>query len=253
MNKIVKSVTSFMVSAVMAVTCVATLLKQPQIANVSAYTYGQQLVNRAYQNWLGGRPNAAHYYFYQYTQMQGTLQADWCAMYISYLAHLCGFDSYIPMMSYVDNQSGYSNFRTYYESRGQFMYPNQGFPAVGDLVIFENGVVGNEPWGMGDHIGIVASVDTARGFIGTIEGNSSGDKVSEHTYHHTDGKIIGYCQPFKYANQTQNPQPVQPAPSVPAGPSSPSYNTNEKIAKGYPRGLVQSTNTKQTLITPKGR
>ena len=31
------------------------------------------------------------------------------------------------------------------------------------------------------------------------------------------------------------------------------YNTNEKIAKGYHRGLVQSTNTKQTLITPKGR
>lgn len=231
MNRIVKSVTSFTVSLVMAVTCVAAMLKQPHIAKVSAYTYGQQLVNCAYQNRLGERPNAAHYYFYQFTQMPGTLKADWCAMYISYLAYLCGLQNYIPMMSYVDNQSGYSNFRTYYESRGQFIYPNQGFPSVGDFVIFENGVTGNEPWGMGDHIGIVTSVDTVRGFIGTIEGNSSGDKVSEHTYHHTDGKIIGYCQPFKYAessNQTQNPQP---APSVPAGPSSPSYNTNEKINK----------------------
>lgn len=231
MNKIVKSVTSFMVSAVMAVTCIATLLKQPQIANVSAYSYGQQLVNRAYQNRLGNRPNAAHYYFYQYTQMPGTLQADWCAMYISYLAYLCGLQDYIPMMSYVDNQSGYSNFRTYYESKGQFMYPTWGFPSVGDLVIFDYGVLGNEAWGMGDHIGIVTSVDTARGFIGTIEGNSSGDKVSEHTYHYTDGEILGYCQPFKYvesSNQAQNPQP---APSVPAGPSAPSYNTNEKINK----------------------
>ena len=187
MRKFVKSVTSFVLSAVISVSCVASLIKQPQIAEVSAYSYGQQLVDCAYQNQLGNRPNAAHYYFYQYTQMPGTLQADWCAMYIKYIAHLCGLDSYVPFASYVDNQSGYTNFRTYYESRGQFMYPNQGFPSVGDFVIFETGI---EPYGRGDHIGIVTSVDTAYGIIGTIEGNSFGDMVSTQTYSHTSGKII---------------------------------------------------------------
>ncbi len=230
MKNLVKSLTSFVLSAAMVLGCISSVSKQPQeLPQASAYTNGERLVDCAFNNQLGNRPNASHYFFYQYTKMPGTLQADWCAMYISYLAHLCGFDNYVPMMSYVDNQSGYANFRTYYESRGQFIYPDEAFPAVGDFVIFDYGIIGNEGYRMGDHIGIVTSVDTVYGIIETIEGNSSGDQVSTHTYHYTNGDILGYCQPFKNigsSGQIQNPQPVQPAPSVPSEPSSPSYNTN---------------------------
>ncbi len=212
MMKFVKKLTSAVLAVMLAVTAVIPVTNKVQKIEAIAYSDAQRFVDtaRAY-SYISGRPNETHYYY-------GVSEGDWCAFFCGYIAYRCGFDGFIPKLSYCDNQYGISGYRSYYQSQGKFVKRREAMPSMGDFIIFD--------WdgdGYGDHIGIVTGVDVPNGLIYDIEGNVGDNVVAEKQYHFTDPEIIGYCKVFDDYN-TQIP-----TPSDPVAPSTPTYNTTEKI------------------------
>lgn len=110
------------------------------------------------------------------TATQGAGVGPWCAYFVSWCARQAG----VPLG---DNGEGFGSVDALYEwaeRSGRAVPADQGQPAPGDLIVWD------------EHVGIVEAV-LPDGSIRTIEGNSS-DQVSQRTYGPDGGGAIGYVR-----------------------------------------------------------
>lgn len=128
---------------------------------------------------------------YRYKNWYG-MDANWCAMFVSYCADKCGFieKGIMPKTASVaDSKQWYINNNLYHDAASGYV------PKAGDIIIFGNGM---------SHTGIVTGYNPETKKLTTIEGNSGrssttpyhkGSHVKEHTYSITYSKIAGYGTP----------------------------------------------------------
>lgn len=128
---------------------------------------------------------------YRYKNWYG-MDANWCAMFVSYCADKCGFieKGIMPKTaSVVASKQWYINNNLYHDAASGYV------PKAGDIIIFGNGM---------SHTGIVTGYNPETKKLTTIEGNSGrssttpyhkGSHVKEHTYSITYSKIAGYGTP----------------------------------------------------------
>ena len=124
---------------------------------------------------------------YRYKNWYG-MDANWCAMFVSYCADKCGFieKGIMPKTASVAaSKQWYINNNLYHDAASGYV------PKAGDIIIFGNGM---------SHTGIVTGYNPETKKLTTIEGNSGrssttpyhkGSHVKEHTY----SKIAGYGTP----------------------------------------------------------
>lgn len=128
---------------------------------------------------------------YRYKNWYG-MDANWCAMCVSYCADKCGFieKGIMPKTASVAaSKQWYINNNLYHDAASGYV------PKAGDIIIFGNGM---------SHTGIVTGYNPETKKLTTIEGNSGrssttpyhkGSHVKEHTYSITYSKIAGYGTP----------------------------------------------------------
>ena len=128
---------------------------------------------------------------YRYKNWYG-MDANWCAMFVSYCADKCGFiekGSMPKTASVAASKQWYINNNLYHDAASGYV------PKAGDIIIFGNGM---------SHTGIVTGYNPETKKLTTIEGNSGrssttpyhkGSHVKEHTYSITYSKIAGYGTP----------------------------------------------------------
>ena len=128
---------------------------------------------------------------YRYKNWYG-MDANWCAMFVSYCADKCGFieKGIMPKTASVAaSKQWYINNNLYHDAASGYV------PKAGDIIIFGNGM---------SHTGIVTGYNPDTIKLTTIEGNSGrssttpyhkGSHVKEHTYSITYSKIAGYGTP----------------------------------------------------------
>lgn len=128
---------------------------------------------------------------YRYKNWYG-MDANWCAMFVSYCADKCGFieKGIMPKTASVAaTKQWYINNNLYHDAASGYV------PKAGDIIIFGNGM---------SHTGIVTGYNPETKKLTTIEGNSGrssttpyhkGSHVKEHTYSITYSKIAGYGTP----------------------------------------------------------
>lgn len=128
---------------------------------------------------------------YRYKNWYG-MDANWCAMFVSYCADKCGFieKGIMPKTASVAaSKQWYINNNLYHDAASGYV------PKAGDIIIFGNGM---------SHTGIVTGYNPETKKLTTIEGNSGrssttpyhkGSHVKEHTYSITYSKIAGYGTP----------------------------------------------------------
>lgn len=128
---------------------------------------------------------------YRYKNWYG-MDANWCAMFVSYCADKCGFieKGIMPKTASVAaSKQWYINNNLYHDAASGYV------PKAGDIIIFGNGM---------RHTGIVTGYNPETKKLTTIEGNSGrssttpyhkGSHVKEHTYSITYSKIAGYGTP----------------------------------------------------------
>lgn len=128
---------------------------------------------------------------YRYKNWYG-MDANWCAMFVSYCADKCGFieKGIMPKTASVAaSKQWYINNNLYHDAASGYV------PKAGDIIIFGNGM---------SHTGIVTGYNPETKKLTTIEGNSGrssttpyhkGSNVKEHTYSITYSKIAGYGTP----------------------------------------------------------
>lgn len=128
---------------------------------------------------------------YRYKNWYG-MDANWCAMFVSYCADKCGFieKGIMPKTASVAaSKQWYINNSLYHDAASGYV------PKAGDIIIFGNGM---------SHTGIVTGYNPETKKLTTIEGNSGrssttpyhkGSHVKEHTYSITYSKIAGYGTP----------------------------------------------------------
>lgn len=128
---------------------------------------------------------------YRYKNWYG-MDANWCAMFVSYCADKCGFieKGIMPKTASVAaSKQWYINNNLYHDAASGYV------PKAGDIIIFGNGM---------SHTGIVTGYNPETKKLTTIEGNSGrssttpyhkGSQVKEHTYSITYSKIAGYGTP----------------------------------------------------------
>lgn len=128
---------------------------------------------------------------YRYKNWYG-MDANWCAMFVSYCADKCGFieKGIRPKTASVAaSKQWYINNNLYHDAASGYV------PKAGDIIIFGNGM---------SHTGIVTGYNPETKKLTTIEGNSGrssttpyhkGSHVKEHTYSITYSKIAGYGTP----------------------------------------------------------
>ena len=129
---------------------------------------------------------------YRYKNWYG-MDANWCAMFVSYCADKCGFieKGIMPKTASVAaSKQWYINNNLYHDAASGYV------PKAGDIIIFGNGM---------SHTGIVTGYNPETKKLTTIEGNSGrssttpyhkGSHVKEHTYSITYSKIAGYGTPL---------------------------------------------------------
>lgn len=135
---------------------------------------------------------------YRYKNWYG-MDANWCAMFVSYCADKCGFieKGIMPKTASVAaSKQWYINNNLYHDAASGYV------PKAGDIIIFGNGM---------SHTGIVTGYNPETKKLTTIEGNSGrssttpyhkGSHVKEHTYSITYSKIAGYGTPQYPQNDT---------------------------------------------------
>lgn len=129
------------------------------------------------------------------------LQAEWCAMFISW----CARQARIP-----EEVIGNSTFATTGDFGLEFRWKKDYTPVPGDLVIFDYAPYNMvDPGEHGDHVGLVVGVDDKK--VYTVEGNA-GNAVTYKSYDLTYSEIKGYG--------------IYEEPSVPAETSE---ETSEKV------------------------
>lgn len=128
---------------------------------------------------------------YRYKNWYG-MDANWCAMFVSYCADKCGFieKGIMPKTASVAaSKQWYINNNLYHDAASGYV------PKAGDIIIFGNGM---------SHTGIVTGYNPETKKLTTIEGNSGrssttpyhkGSHVKEHTYSISYSKIAGYGTP----------------------------------------------------------
>lgn len=128
---------------------------------------------------------------YRYKNWYG-MDANWCAMFVSYCADKCGFieKGIMPKTASVAaSKQWYIDNNLYHDAASGYV------PKAGDIIIFGNGM---------SHTGIVTGYNPETKKLTTIEGNSGrssttpyhkGSHVKEHTYSITYSKIAGYGTP----------------------------------------------------------
>lgn len=128
---------------------------------------------------------------YRYKNWYG-MDANWCAMFVSYCADKCGFieKGIMPKTASVAaSKQWYINNNLYHDAASGYVQK------AGDIIIFGNGM---------SHTGIVTGYNPETKKLTTIEGNSGrssttpyhkGSHVKEHTYSITYSKIAGYGTP----------------------------------------------------------
>lgn len=128
---------------------------------------------------------------YRYKNWYG-MDANWCAMFVSYCADKCGFieKGIMPKTASVAaSKQWYISNNLYHDAASGYV------PKAGDIIIFGNGM---------SHTGIVTGYNPETKKLTTIEGNSGrssttpyhkGSHVKEHTYSITYSKIAGYGTP----------------------------------------------------------
>lgn len=128
---------------------------------------------------------------YRYKNWYG-MDANWCAMFVSYCADKCGFieKGIMPKTASVAaSKQWYIYNNLYHDAASGYV------PKAGDIIIFGNGM---------SHTGIVTGYNPETKKLTTIEGNSGrssttpyhkGSHVKEHTYSITYSKIAGYGTP----------------------------------------------------------
>lgn len=124
----------------------------------------------------------------KYKEFMG-MDADWCAMFLSWAAEQCGYIE----SNILPKNASVSGWMSFFQGRNQY-HEKQGYtPQAGDIVIFKNGM---------SHIGIVVEANDTT--ITTIEGNSGvsvtnpyhrGSRVTENTYPLSYAAISGYGKP----------------------------------------------------------
>ena len=135
---------------------------------------------------------------YRYKTWYG-MDANWCAMFVSYCADRCGFIEADVM----PKTASVAASKQWYINRNLFKSAASGYePKAGDVIIFGNGM---------SHTGIVTGYDSETKTVTTIEGNSGrsnttpyhkGSHVKEHHYPLTYAKIVGYGTP-DYPEETE--------------------------------------------------
>lgn len=167
--------------AVLAVVLISAILGTSGTGNTQIVAVAQA-EEQAWEENIGG---------YKYKNWYG-MDADWCAMFVSWCADQCGFiDSGLFVKS-----ASVPVIRNFYESTGDFYRKGDYEPKPGDLIIY--GATG------GDHIGIVTGYDSTAKIITTIEGNTGasstdtyheGSRVREKQVSMAYGWIYGFCSP----------------------------------------------------------
>lgn len=137
---------------------------------------------------------------YRYKNWYG-MDANWCAMFVSYCADKCGFieKGIMPKTASVAaSKQWYINNNLYHDAASGYV------PKAGDIIIFGNGM---------SHTGIVTGYNPETKKLTTIEGNSGrssttpyhkGSHVKEHTYSITYSNIAGYGTPQYPQDDTEN-------------------------------------------------
>lgn len=127
------------------------------------------------------------------------MDADWCAMFVSWCADQCGYVE----AGIMPKTASVSTMRSWYEQRDLFRIRESGYePRAGDVVIFGNGM---------SHTGLVVEYDPETNILTTIEGNTGssgttpyhkGSRVRMKRYPITYDHIIGYGTP-EYPEQEE--------------------------------------------------
>lgn len=94
----------------------------------------------------------------KYKDWYGT-DGNWCAMFVSYCADMCGYldEGIMPKSESV------SNMADWYKGKGLWKDAGSYIPKPGDIVFFQNNM---------SHVGIVIEYDSSIKMIKTIEGNT---------------------------------------------------------------------------------
>ena len=109
------------------------------------------------------------------------LQADWCAMFVSW----CARQARIPK-----DVIGNSTFATTGDFGLEFRWKKDYTPVVGDIIIFDYAPYNMiDPGEHGDHVGLVVGVDDKK--VYTVEGNA-GNAVCYKSYDIDYSEIKGY-------------------------------------------------------------
>ena len=119
---------------------------------------------------------------YKYKFWYG-LDGNWCAMFVSYCADVCGYIDSGAM----PNTASVANMIYFYYEREAF-YPAALYtPKAGDIIFFGNGM---------SHTGIVIGYDQEKSMVKVIEGNSGSSSTSP--YH--EGSRVRVCSYSIYYN-----------------------------------------------------
>lgn len=115
------------------------------------------------------------------------MNADWCAMFVSWCAYQNGFDSTI-----IPKTAGAGYMRLAFREMGREIHPAGYQPEPGDIIFFiwpGSGAI------YASHVGIVEKADGSR--VYTIEGNTGGGSgsVRRKSYSLTDPNIVAYGKP----------------------------------------------------------
>lgn len=132
------------------------------------------------------------------------LDADWCAIFVSWCADQCGYIN----SEIMPNTAGVDVMKQWYEDKGLYHTKESGYePKIGDIIFFGNGV---------SHVGIVSDYNAEDGIVTTIEGNTGksdtvpyhkGSRVKETWYPITYKQIIGYATPEYPLEVVDIPEP----------------------------------------------
>ena len=132
------------------------------------------------------------------------LDADWCAIFVSWCGDQCGYlnSDIMPRTASVDVM------KNWYEDKKLYHTKESGYePKMGDIIFFGNGA---------SHVGIVSEYNAEDGIVRTIEGNTgrsvttpyhAGSRVKENWYPTTYKQIIGYATPEYPLEVIEIPEP----------------------------------------------
>lgn len=144
-----------------------------QVAEQELSEANRNIGGEKYKNWYG-------------------MDADWCAMFVSWCADQCGFIE----RGIMPKSASVSAFLQWYQEHDLYQDADSGYkPQTGDVIIFKEGM---------SHTGLVVSYDPETDRITTIEGNAGssftipfhkGSRVTKNIYPRTSRLITGYGTP----------------------------------------------------------